>query len=143
MPDFSKQGPVTIILVLVASIAAIAGAVVTIVHPETLSFNDYLDQLAKFAGALGLLGIGRGIHHAAKESAKRTTPSSIAGQAEWTAPKPTPPPIYMSSDSMNVEQYADSVDPGGDGIDSTVAALVGINPNEVAPDGSDQVHAHV
>jgi len=39
-------------------IAALAGAVVTIVEPTTLSFDDYLGKLAVFGGALG---IGRGI----------------------------------------------------------------------------------
>lgn len=48
----------TIILILVA-VAAIAGAVA--VGLGSISFQDYLDALAKFAGAVGLLAVGRGI----------------------------------------------------------------------------------
>jgi hypothetical protein len=44
----------TILMVIVA----IAGAVVSIVHPENLGFDQYIRDLAVGAG---LLGIGRGI----------------------------------------------------------------------------------
>lgn len=47
--------PVATILII---IIAISGAVVTIVHPDTLPFVDFI----KYVGvAVGLLGIGRGL----------------------------------------------------------------------------------
>jgi hypothetical protein len=49
--------PVATILIV---IVAIAGAVVTIVHPETLSFDQYLKYMTPGAG---LLAVGRGIRN--------------------------------------------------------------------------------
>ena len=50
-----KTIPVATLIVLVV---AIAGAVVTIVHPETLSFANYVKNVGV---AAGLLAIGRGL----------------------------------------------------------------------------------
>lgn len=47
--------PVATIIVI---IAAIAGAVVVVAHPETLSFDQYLKALGP---AVGLLAVGRGL----------------------------------------------------------------------------------
>jgi hypothetical protein len=53
---------VTILTVAAALIAVIAGGVVTITNPQTLSFHQYVQDVAFMAGALGLgAGIGRGI----------------------------------------------------------------------------------
>jgi hypothetical protein len=60
--DFTSWGPVTVLLVAITAIAACAGAVTVVIHPETLSFEQLLNDLEKFAIALGLLGVGRGIH---------------------------------------------------------------------------------
>lgn len=54
-------GPATVVALLLAAV----GAVVCIVHPETLSFSDYLDQM-KFL--IGGLAVGRGIAVAGKGS---------------------------------------------------------------------------
>lgn len=51
--SFSRICTLVIVLVVV-----IAGGVVTIVHPETLTFGSYLKDVAFGAG---LLGIGHGI----------------------------------------------------------------------------------
>lgn len=71
MPDFSNWGPVTVVLVALTVIAGVCGAVVVITHPETLTFEQLLNDLEKFALALGLLGVGRGIHAGGKALAKR------------------------------------------------------------------------
>lgn len=62
---------VTIVSAVIAIIAAVAGAAVVIFgHPGALSFDGYLNDMAKFVGGLGLVGLGRGIsiglksHHA-------------------------------------------------------------------------------
>jgi hypothetical protein len=62
MIDFSKWGPATVLVVVIAAVVALAGGLVTLVHPESLSFSTYLQTLVAAAGAAGLLGIGRGVH---------------------------------------------------------------------------------
>jgi hypothetical protein len=51
----------TIAMALIVVIAATAGGVVTIVNPDALSFEDYLDKLSKIAFAVAGLGAGRAI----------------------------------------------------------------------------------
>jgi len=46
---------------LTAVYAVVGGALVIWGDPGALSFDQYGDTLVKFAGAIGLLGIGRGI----------------------------------------------------------------------------------
>lgn len=58
--------PATWLLSAAFVLAAAVGAIVVIVQPTTLSFADYLAQLSKFGLALGVLGVGRGIHAASK-----------------------------------------------------------------------------
>lgn len=55
----------TILIAIIALIAAVAGAVVTITEPSQLSFAAYLDDLTKLAVGVGLLGVGRGATSAA------------------------------------------------------------------------------
>lgn len=53
--DALRNNPVASLLVV---IIALAGAVVTVVEPSTLSFEDYVKHVGV---AAGLLAIGRGI----------------------------------------------------------------------------------
>ncbi len=46
---------------ITALYAVIGGAIVIWGDPGALSFNEYGDKLVWFAGALGILGIGRGV----------------------------------------------------------------------------------
>ena len=55
----------SIIVAALAVIAAFVGGAVVIIHPETLTFHEYLDALGVFAIGGGLLGVGRGVHAAA------------------------------------------------------------------------------
>lgn len=57
--NLTTQAVATIIVALIA----LVGAVVVIVHPETLSFEDYVKNVGI---AAGLLAIGRGLDAHAK-----------------------------------------------------------------------------
>lgn len=74
MRDLLDQwGPMTVLVVIVVVIIVIAGAVVTIVNPDQLTFEEYLKYLVGAAGGAGLLGIGRGIR---KQGQPETPPPS-------------------------------------------------------------------
>lgn len=60
--DLSKWGPMTVALVVIVVIAVGAGGGVVITHPETLTFQQYLDDLKAFALAVAGLGVARGVH---------------------------------------------------------------------------------
>lgn len=61
-------GPATTLIVILVVIGALAGAVISIVNPDILSFDQLLNDLTKFVIGLGALGIGRGIMKAGKVS---------------------------------------------------------------------------
>lgn len=69
----------TILTAVLVGIAALVGGVVTIVHPETLSFDQYLKALGAFAIGTGLLGVGRGVLAASKVA---QAPAVVEGDAE-------------------------------------------------------------
>ena len=56
----------TAIVAITALIVVLAGAVVTIVHPESLSFEQYVKAIGTVSLGAGALGIGRGILAGAK-----------------------------------------------------------------------------
>lgn len=62
MPDLSKWGPATVLVVAISLIFAVGGLVVVIVQPATLNFAQYLEDLKWFLGSVAVLGVGRGIH---------------------------------------------------------------------------------
>jgi hypothetical protein len=68
----------TIMLGVLVAVAAIAGAVVVIVHGESLSFERYLDLMKSFAIAVGVLGIGRGIVSLGRSNAQAATLSDTS-----------------------------------------------------------------
>jgi hypothetical protein len=73
MSKINDAPVVTIALLVLATIVVVAGAVVTIVQPGTLSFHQYVQDVALLAAALGLgAGIGRGAIAAAD---RNTTPA--------------------------------------------------------------------
>jgi hypothetical protein len=65
--NFSQWGPVTVLMVAIVVVVAVAGAAVAVVNPDALTFAQYLDDMEKFAIALGILGVGRGIHLAGRD----------------------------------------------------------------------------
>jgi hypothetical protein len=67
----------TITLITLVAIAAIVGGAVVIWGPSgALSFQQYLDDLEKFAVAVGLLGIGRGVKAGLENHALFSSPLS-------------------------------------------------------------------
>jgi hypothetical protein len=75
----------TIMMGVLVGIAAIAGAVVVIVHPSALNFQQYLDILKNFAIAVGIVGVGRGI----ASYGKQTKSAALLGDA-GLIPAPAP-----------------------------------------------------
>jgi hypothetical protein len=79
MTKINDAPVVTIALLVLATIVVVAGAVVTIVQPGTLSFHQYVQDVAVLAAALGLgAGIGRG--------------AIAAADRHTTSPTELPPP---------------------------------------------------
>jgi hypothetical protein len=76
----------TIMMAVLVGIAAVAGAVVVIVHPESLQFQQYLDILKNFAIAVGIVGVGRGI----ASYGKQTTSAALLGDATLVQPPAAP-----------------------------------------------------
>lgn len=90
LDKFSSWGPVTVLLIGIVFILTVAGAVVTIVQPDTLSFESYLDKLQEFLIALGILGVARGAKIGLERSGKNGMPGDITTHPDYEAePQPT------------------------------------------------------
>jgi hypothetical protein len=77
----SDKPVVTILTVVAATVAIIVGGVVTITNPQSLSFHQYVQDIAFMAGALGLgSGIGRGIDSYGQAVAQAQAQSAPAGE---------------------------------------------------------------
>ncbi len=76
----------TIMMAVLVGIAAIAGAVVVVVHPSSLQFQQYLDILKNFAIAVGIVGVGRGI----ASYGKQTKSAALLGDASLVPPLAAP-----------------------------------------------------
>lgn len=72
----------TIMMGVLVAIAAVAGAVVVIVHPSALNFQQYLDILKNFAIAVGIVGVGRGIASYGKQAKS----AALLGDASLVSP---------------------------------------------------------
>ena len=72
----------TIMMAVLVGIAAIAGAVVVVIHPSSLDFQQYLDILKNFAIAVGIVGVGRGI----ASYGKQTKSAALLGDASLVPP---------------------------------------------------------
>ena len=96
----------TIMMAFLVGIAAVAGAVVVIVHPSSLQFRQYLDILKDFAIAVGIVGVGRGIASYGRQAksaamlrdASLVPPPAVAAgydpyaDVPWTEPAQPPRP---------------------------------------------------
>lgn len=70
--DMNEFPWATVTIVALTIVAAVAGAAVVVFgDPGALSFENYLKYMGAYAGALGLLGIGRGIRAGAKLNSTR------------------------------------------------------------------------
>lgn len=146
--DLNKWGPVTIALIILVAFAAIGGIAVVIFHPDTLTFEAYLNDMEKFAAALGFLAIGRGIHlglasrpPSRARALAGVTGASIGGQT---------PPMYLSPEGVQRQpvsasgggtfpQEDDDVAPlePGDAFDGVPHHPV-TNPEDIVPDNVDR-----
>lgn len=79
--SFTTWGPATVLLVLVAVIVVAVGGVVTITHPETLSFSDYLDDLKQLGFAIAGLGGARALFAHAQAKTLDVPPQPDEGDA--------------------------------------------------------------
>jgi hypothetical protein len=70
MAQFDKWGPMTVLMVFVAVVIVVAGAILVVTDSYTDDFTRWVNDLVYLAGAIGLLGIGRGIQGAGKAQAK-------------------------------------------------------------------------
>lgn len=97
----------TIMMAVLVAIAAIAGAVVVIVHPSSLQFQQYLDILKNFAIAVGIVGVGRGIASHGKQSKAAALLGDIGLLPQPAAPTVdgAPPPAAVIAPPA--DPYAD------------------------------------
>jgi hypothetical protein len=81
--DWDTANVATVLIAVLTVLAGVIGGLVCIIDSDTLDFQTYLTLMAGFAGAVGLLGIGRGIGKVNKPLA----PSSGADAAKPTTLK--------------------------------------------------------
>lgn len=94
----SDRPVITILTILAAGVAIIAGGVVTITNPQNLSFHQYVQDIAFMAGALGLgSGIGRGIDSYGQAVAQTKPQPQVAPEPD--SPPPSPPDVPSPYDS--------------------------------------------
>jgi hypothetical protein len=102
VPNFSQWGPATVLAVLLAGIVTVVGGVVTVAHPETLSFAQYLADLKTTLVGVGVLAVGRGIHLAGQQVSDahvlNSEPVKRVGKAEgYSDPEAPPEPPHEPS----------------------------------------------
>lgn len=73
----------TLIQIALALIVAVVGGAVTLLNPDTLSFEDYVKYLGVLSVGNGLLGVGRGLDN---------KPKLIEGELVTTELRAAPPP---------------------------------------------------
>jgi hypothetical protein len=61
MREWLNENPMTALLYVTFALVALVGGVVVVIGESGLSYSDYLDNLTKFALAVGVLGAGKAI----------------------------------------------------------------------------------
>lgn len=77
----------TILQVVLTAIVAVVGGVITIINPDTLSFEDYVKFLGVLSVGNGLLGVGRGINNS-------EPPAKLVEAKLGTVHGEAPPPLH-------------------------------------------------
>jgi hypothetical protein len=110
-------GPMTVLMIVVAVIAMGIGGAVVVVNPDTLTFQQYLDDLKTFAlavaglaGARGILGAGRSVAESNVQKATLATPAY-----------PTPPGLVHDDVPPDEYPFADV----GEDLPSDEEELIG------------------
>jgi hypothetical protein len=89
MSKLDNANIATLLVALIALIIVVAGAVVTIVNPDALPFDDYVKALATLGIGAGALGVGRGVLAGAKQPGGfGASPADVL-----TEPLPIDPPV--------------------------------------------------
>src|SRR5436190_10945300 len=65
--DLTKWGPATVMIVAIVLIAAGGGLAVVIINPDTLTFQQYLDDLKAFAFAVAGFAGAKALLESAKQ----------------------------------------------------------------------------
>lgn len=106
MFDRSDYGPMTVLLIVLTAIVVLVGGAVVIVHPDTLTFQQYLDALKTTALAVAGTAVGRGILGAGKHVADGQTNAA----ALIAAPHPSPPDV-VHDDVPPAAVFPDDIPP--------------------------------
>lgn len=96
MSKLDNANIATLLVALIALIIVVAGAVVTIVNPDALPFDNYVKALATLGIGAGALGVGRGVLAGAKQPGGfQASPAEIIAAESVMADRsslPVPPP---------------------------------------------------
>lgn len=95
-------GPMTVLMIVTAVIAMGVGGAVVIVNPDTLTFEQYLDNLKTFALAVAGLAGARGVLGAGKRVAEANV------QAAALAAPAHPAPPGLVHDEVPADDYPDA-----------------------------------
>ena len=117
LSQLSSDKPIiTLLAAIGALVAIVVGGVVTITNPQSLSFHQYVQDIAFMAGALGLgAGVGRGIDSHAQATAQAAQQQG-APMTETPAPEPTPDPTPAPEPAPDPEPAPAADEPTG-GVD--------------------------
>ena len=115
-----EWGPMTVLMILVVTVAMGVGGAVVIVNPETLAFSEYLDNLKTFAlaiaglaGARGILGAGKHIADGNVQAAVLTPAPSPAQGGAPGAPVEPPDDLEDLDDDL-----ADELDDADEALEA-------------------------
>lgn len=76
--DLGTWGPATVLIVVVAALAALIGGLVVLINPDTLNFQTYLEDMQRFLIAVAGLALARAVHLGSTAVAQRNDPSFTA-----------------------------------------------------------------
>jgi Trk-type K+ transport system membrane component len=83
---FERTPGASALVLLLAAIVVIAGAIVTVANPQHFPFRDYVEDVTILAGALGVsTGIGAGIAALSNGKNKTAAPPPTAKSPEKAA----------------------------------------------------------
>lgn len=89
-----EWGPMTVLMIVVVAVVLGVGGAVVITAPDTLSFEQYLDQLKTFALAIAGLAGARGIVAASHTVAEgKVQAAALTAPAYPHPPEHTHPPV--------------------------------------------------
>lgn len=108
LKDWVNENPMTTLMYIVfVLVAVVGGALVLFDSAGTLSYEDYLDNLTKFALAIGILGAGKAIKKGLG-GYEDGFPPPDDGSGELDDPEagsePVPPSVEFRGDAPDVRK---------------------------------------